>query len=300
MTSTTAPPLAEALVARPAKRRREGNRLLPASSWWIICTCLAILFASPLLISLLSSFKTTAAASATNPTLLPSEFSLENYQSLQGVGVGIGNYVMNSVLVTLGTVVGTVILSTMAGFGFEKYGFFGRNTAFMVIVAMLMIPFQAVVTPLYIILNQLGFQNSLVGVTLVYITYQLPFALFVMRNSFAGVPQALEEAALVDGASSFRMFRQIMLPLVRPGVITVALFAFFAAWNEFFAALILLSDQSQYTLPVALTLLQGSLLGQISWGTLQAGVMVSMVPCVIIYAVLQRYYVAGLLSGGIK
>jgi multiple sugar transport system permease protein len=114
------------------------------------------------------------------------------------------------------------------------------------------------------------------------------------------VPQALEEAALVDGASSFRMFRQIMLPLVRPGVITVALFAFFAAWNEFFAALILLSDQSQYTLPVALTLLQGSLLGQISWGTLQAGVMVSMVPCVIIYAVLQRYYVAGLLSGGIK
>ena len=206
----------------------------------------------------------------------------------------------NSVLVALGTVIGTVILATTAGYGFEKYGFFGRSTAFMVIIAMLMIPFQAVVTPLYIVLNKLGFHNSLTGLTLVYITYQLPFALFVMRNAFAAVPQALEEAALVDGASSVRMFRQVMLPLVRPGVITVALFAFFAAWNEFFAALILLSDQSKYTLPVALTLLQGSLLGQISWGTLQAGVMVSMIPCVIIYAVLQRYYVAGMLSGGIK
>jgi multiple sugar transport system permease protein len=276
------------------------NRWLPSSAWWVICTCLAFLFIAPLLISLLSSLKTPAAAQAENPTLLPEQFSIENYRGLQGVGVGIDSYVTNSVLVALGTVVGTVVLATTAGYGFEKYGFFGRGTAFMVIIAMLMIPFQAVVTPLYIVLNKLGFHNSLIGLTLVYITYQLPFALFVMRNAFAGVPQALEEAALVDGASSFRMFRQVMLPLVRPGVITVALFAFFASWNEFFAALILLTDQSKYTLPVALTLLQGSLLGQISWGTLQAGVMVSMIPCVIIYAVLQRYYVAGMLSGGIK
>jgi len=274
--------------------------LLPACAWWIICTCLAFLFVAPLLISLLSSLKTPAAAQAENPTLLPEKLSVANYQSLQGVGVGIGSYVTNSGLVALGTVVGTVILATMAGYGFEKYGFFGRRTAFMVIIAMLMIPFQAVVTPLYIVLNKLGFHSSLTGLTLVYITYQLPFALFVMRNAFAAIPLALEEAALVDGASSIRMFRQVMLPLVRPGVITVALFAFFAAWNAFFAALILLNDQSKYTLPVALTLLQGSLLGQISWGTLQAGVMVSMVPCVIIYAVLQRYYVAGMLSGGIK
>jgi multiple sugar transport system permease protein len=297
MTSVTAP---LETVSRSTSSGQPRNRLLPASAWWIICTCLAFLFVAPLLISLLSSLKTPAAAQAENPSLLPEKFSVENYQALQGVGVGISSYVTNSVLVALGTVVGTVILATTAGYGFEKYGFFGRTTAFMVIIAMLMIPFQAVVTPLYIVLHKLGFQNSLTGLTLVYITYQLPFALFVMRNSFASIPQALEEAALVDGASSFRMFREVMLPLVRPGVITVALFAFFAAWNEFFAALILINDQARYTLPVALTLLQGSLLGQVSWGTLQAGVMVSMVPCVIIYAVLQRYYVAGMLSGGIK
>jgi multiple sugar transport system permease protein len=298
MTSATTPLVDAKQGARKSERAR--HRVLPASAWWIICSCLAFLFVAPLLISLLSSLKTPAAAQAENPSLLPEQFSVENYQSLQGVGVGIGSYVSNSVLVALGTVIGTVVLATMAGYGFEKYGFFGRTTAFMVIIAMLMIPFQAVVTPLYIVLNKLGFHSSLIALTLVYITYQLPFALFVMRNAFAAVPLALEEAALMDGASSFRMFRQVMLPLVRPGVITVALFAFFAAWNEFFAALILLSDQSKYTLPVALTLLQGSLLGQISWGTLQAGVMVSMIPCVIIYAVLQRYYVAGMLSGGIK
>ena len=253
-----------------------------------------------MLISLLSSLKTPAAAQAENPTLLPEKFSVENYQALQGVGVGISSYVTNSVLVALGTVIGTVILATTAGYGFEKYGFFGRSTAFMVIIAMLMIPFQAVVTPLYIVLNKLGFHNSLTGLTLVYITYQLPFALFVMRNAFAAVPQALEEAALVDGASSVRMFRAGHAAARATRCHHRCPLRVLRSMERVLRGADPLSDQSKYTLPVALTLLQGSLLGQISWGTLQAGVMVSMIPCVIIYAVLQRYYVAGMLSGGIK
>lgn len=289
-------------VAQPhqhatARRRRSP---IPTIAWWVIGACLAFGFMAPIVIGLLSSFKTRVAASESNPSLFPAEWSVENYQGLEGVGTGMASYIGNSVVVAIATVLGTIVVATMAGYGFEKLGFYGRNTAFLVIVAMLMVPFQAVVTPLYLILDRMGMVNSLIGLTLVYITYQLPFAIFVMRNSFATVPIAVEEAATVDGASNSRIFRSIMLPLVRPGIITAALFAFFNAWNEFFAALILLTDQTKYTLPIALTLLQGSFLGQIDWGLLQAGVMVAMIPCIVIYVILQRYYAAGLLAGGVK
>ena len=290
-----------ARTSRPPARRPTRAKVMPAVAWWVLCSAIALGFLGPVIVVILSSFKTTAEASSPNPTLFPTTWSLRNYTSLQGVGEGMLTYAGNSVVVALGTVIGTVIVATMAGYGFEKFGFYGRNAAFLAIVAMLMVPFQAVVTPLYLILDRMGLVNDFLGLTLVYITYQLPFAIFVMRNSFAAVPKALEEAATLDGASSIRMLTDVMVPLVRPGLITVGLFAFFNAWNEFFAALILMSDQEHYTLPIALTLVQSSsFLGSIDWGLLQSSVVVSMVPSIIVYVVLQRYYAAGLLTGGVK
>ena len=121
-----------------------------------------------------------------------------------------------------------------------------------------------------------------------------------MRNAFAAVPDALVESARIDGCGTWRVFTKVMLPLALPGTVTVALFAFFTAWNEFFAALIFLSDQGKYTLPLMLTLIQGQQYGQVDWGLLQAGVMVTMIPCLVIYATLQRYYVQGMLTGSVK
>jgi multiple sugar transport system permease protein len=171
---------------------------------------------------------------------------------------------------------------------------------FLAMLAAFMIPFQAIITPLYVVLHTIGLSNSLVGLTFVYITFQLPFGLFLMRNSFGALPSDLEESAQLDGCSLFSTLWRVMLPLAVPGVVTTALFSFFTSWNEFFAALILITDQSKFTLPVTLSVLQTGQFGTIDWGVLEAGVVLSAAPCVVLFLLLQKYYVGGLLSGAVK
>jgi multiple sugar transport system permease protein len=295
------PTLAEdsRVAAAPIGAKRNTRVAMPAIAWWIICSCIAVLFALPLFVSLVSSLRPPAVSQG-SPQLIPTHVSFGNFHALNKLGSGIRDYLRNSVLVAAGTVLGTVVLSTLAGFGFAKFRFPGRRLAFLAVILMLMIPFQAIVTPLYVLLVKVKLSNSLIGLAAVYITYQLPFSIFVMRNSFAAIPDALQESAHMDGCSTWRAFTRVMLPLAVPGTITVALFAFFTAWNEFFAALIFLSSQGKYTLPVMLTLIQGQQYGQVDWGLLQAGVMVTMLPCIVIFVTLQRYYVQGMLSGSVK
>jgi multiple sugar transport system permease protein len=208
--------------------------------------------------------------------------------------------IINSILVAIATVVGTVVVSTLAAYGFERCRFPGSDALFLVLIATLMIPFQSILTPLFELLHVIHLVNSLVGLALVYITFQLPFALFVMRNAIASVPKELEEAAAVDGASILGILIRVVIPLARPGIITVGLFAFFASWNEFMAALILMTDQSNFTLPVTLNTVVTGSFGVINWGLLEAGVVVAMLPCAVIFILLQRYYFKGMMSGAFK
>lgn len=150
------------------------------------------------------------------------------------------------------------------------------------------------------LLQVLGLQNSLLGLTLVYSTFQMPLAVFLMRNSFAQVPGEMIEAAEIDGCSTMTVLRRVLLPVVRPGIISVALFAFFSSWNEFLAALVLLSDDSKFTLPIFLTTIANGEVGSINWGALEAGVIVTMVPCVAIFLLLQRYYIRGIVAGSLR
>jgi multiple sugar transport system permease protein len=211
-------------------------------------------------------------------------------------------HLWNSVLVVLYTLVGTIVLSTLGGYGFARFGFAGKNTLFLFVLAPLMIPFQAIMIPLFLVLKTLHLNNSLLGLAMVYVTAQLPFGVFIMRNSFASIPREIEEAALLDGSSSLRMLFQLMLPLVMPGIVTISLFAFFASWNELYAALIYLADSEKFTLPLLLATAQTNpgLFGGTNWGGLQASVVISMVPCLVIFILLQRYYVSGLASGAVK
>ncbi len=226
--------------------------------------------------------------------------SLDNYRGLSSGPVDVWANLGNSVAVALGATVATVVLSTLGGYAFARVRFPGSNLVFFAMLATFMIPFQAIITPLFLVLQRMGLHNSLVGLALVYTTFQLPFGLFLMRNSFAAVPPGLEEAAAIDGAGIVRTLRSVMLPVAVPGLITTALFTFFASWNEFFAALILMTDQEKFTLPVTLTLLSSGVFGSIDWGLLQAGVALTVIPCVVLYVVLQRYYVGGLMSGALK
>jgi multiple sugar transport system permease protein len=272
-----------------------GRRPAPWT-WYVVAACIALLFASPLLFGFLDSLKSPAEAVQIPPSYLPHHPTLGNYTSLNVGGLGIDRFFLNSVTVSAATVVCTVVIAGLAAYGFARYPFPGSRIVFLIMLAAIMVPFQVLMVPLYALLNRLSLTNSLTGVVLVLTTFQLPFATFVIQNSFASIPQELWEAAAVDGAGVWRSLR-LSLPLVRAGLVTAGLFAFFTAWNEFFIVLILLSDEPKYTLPVVLTTLLTGTLGSIHWGILDASVVITAVPCLIVYIALQRHFVRGVMAG---
>jgi len=262
---------------------------------------IAIFFLAPFVITLVASLR--HGTEARLPPLPPwptNGISFDSYRSLDSFGAGIWQHTLNSLIVSVATVVLTVVISLLAGYGFSRYRFPMKNVFFILIIATLMIPFQSILTPLFIILARLGLNNSLFGLTLVYVTLQLPFSVFMMRNAFDAVPKEIEEAARIDGAHDLKMLVLVLLPLVLPGVATVAIFAFLNAWNEFLAALVLLSSNEKYTLPVLMMAVRAGRLGAINWGAVQAGVAVMTIPCLIVFLLLQRYYMRGLMAGAVK
>lgn len=280
---------------------REVRTSMPAAAWWTVCIALTVLFLYPIWVMVTQAFKSPSEAGRVPPTLLPHSLSLHNYRGLSSVGgVNIFSNALNSAEVAIGTTIAVVILSALCGFALARLRFPGSSVVFFAILATFMIPFQAVITPLYTELRNLQLNNSLLGLGLVYTTFNLPLGVFVMRNTFAAIPTDIHEAAMTDGCGIIRALRHVILPLALPGLITTALLTFFTVWNEFFAALILISDQSKFTLPVVLTLISTGLFGSINWGLLQAGVVLTVIPCIALYVPLQRYYVSGLLSGAVK
>ena len=206
---------------------------------------LAILFLFPLLWGGDTSLRRSRAAARRAGSGSTTTGAMVDY------GEGIAMYLLNTVAVSAMTVVGTLVVSALGGYAFARFRFPGKELLFLLTLAILMVPYATILIPLYVVLGNLGLQDSLVGLSLVLIMFQLPFAIFMMRNSFEAVPRELEEAALVDGCNTFSALRRIMLRAVRPGLITVGLFAFLASWNDFFAPLILISDGAKFTLPVA-------------------------------------------------
>jgi multiple sugar transport system permease protein len=282
--------------------RQQGARYLWRGLWYFVCVALMVWFLFPIGWSIITSLKPAREINGVPLTFLPQNLTLENYTNLNKIGSGIVRYTSNSVLVSLYTIVGTILLSTLAGYGFARFNFRGKGALFILVLAPLMIPFQAIMIPLFLVLRALSLNNTLLGLAMVYITAQLPFGIFIMRNVFATIPRDIEEAALIDGCSPLRMLYRVMLPLVMPGIITIGLFAFFNAWNELFAALIYLTDSDKYTLPLLLATARTNpgLFGGTNWGGLQASVTITMVPCLLLFMFLQRYYVSGLTGGAVK
>ncbi|GIF50704.1 carbohydrate ABC transporter membrane protein 2 (CUT1 family) [Asanoa ferruginea] len=250
---------------------------------------LAILFLFPLLWSGWASVRTGSG------------FGLENYDRLftSDNGVSLRN-VVNSVVVSGLTVAGTLLVATFGGYAFGRFRFPGRDVLFLVTLAILMVPYATILIALYVLLGWIGLEDSLIGLSLVLIMFQLPFSIFMMRNSFEAVPRELEESAQMDGCASFGTLVRIMLPAVRPGLITVGLFAFLTSWSEFFAPLILLNSTDKFTTTLAVVNMRTASHGSIDYAALEAGVVFMAVPCLILFAFMQRSYVRGFTSGAIK
>lgn len=283
------------------RQTRARNALWDRIAYHGLGIGICFFFLAPFVITLIASFRPNSESG--RPPLPPwpvSGVSFDAYKALDAFGSGIWQHTINSLVVSLGTVVITVAVSVLAGYGFSRYRFRFKNLFFVLIIATLMIPFQSILTPLFIILARLGLNNSLIGLMLVYVTLQLPFSVFMMRNAFDAVPKEIEEAARIDGARDLKMLVRVLLPLVMPGVATVSIFAFLNAWNEFFAALVLLSSNDNFTLPVLMTAVRAGRLGAINWGAVQAGVAVMVIPCLFVFLLLQRYYMRGLMAGAVK
>jgi multiple sugar transport system permease protein len=265
-----------------------------------VCVLIITLMLAPVVLSFLASIKPSDEARASPPTYLPQSLSLENYIKVFEYQAGLGTYVSNSLLVAAYTIILCLVLAVPAGYGLARFKFWGKEMWFILLLAPLMIPYQSLLIPLYLTFSKMGLANNHFGLAMVHTILQLPFSIYLMRNAFESIPKEIEEAAIIDGSSSFQVLRRIFLPLIVPAIVTVALFAFITSWNEFLSALIFMNNERAFTVPIMLVSVRTGRLGAVDWGALQAGVVLSILPCILIYVLLQKYYVAGFLNGAVK
>jgi multiple sugar transport system permease protein len=266
-----------------------------------VMIALATIMLLPIYATVTASIKLPAEAAAIPPTYFPHSFTFESYAKLWQYQHGLPTYVANSLGTALLTIALTLGLTVPAGYALARFPVPGKEGLFVFLLLALIIPYQALLTPIFLMFAQLKLTNTLFGLALIHTAIQLPFSLYVMRNSFEAIPKELEEAAVIDGCNSFQVLVRICMPSVVPSIVTVALFAFITSWNEFLGALVMMNRGETFTLPLILAASRTvNMLGGTDWGMLQAGVTVSIVPCILIYLLLQRYYVSGLLSGAVK
>jgi arabinogalactan oligomer/maltooligosaccharide transport system permease protein len=234
---------------------------------------------------------------------IPEEVTLDHFHALFTARGGHGEllflrHAANSALVALLTTVVGVLLSCTAAYSLSRFRFPGRRVGLTGFLVVQMFPATLLIMPLYVILDRLDLLDSIGGLVLVYATTAIPFCVWTLKGYFDSMPRELEEAARIDGASAWQIFRRIVLPLARPGIAVTALFSFMTAWNEFIMAAKFMTDERSYTLPVLLN----SRVDEFSadWGVFAAGAIVTSLPVMALFYVLQRYLVGGLTAGSVK
>jgi multiple sugar transport system permease protein len=286
--------------SNPTPRGGPAPRRGSLTLYLIVGILVSAIFVVPLAWEVIRSFQPSLAISSQPSAKAFQHLTTQNYTDLLAGKDDIVRNIVNSAIVAVLTSLLTAVVATLAGYGFGRFRFRGAGTAFGLILLGLMIPFQAVLTPLFLELHFLHMLNSLIGLSLFYTAFNLPFGVYVMRNSFLAVPKEIINAARVDGASTMRMLVSVLRPLILPGVATTTLYAFLFSWTEFLGALTLMTNDGLFTLPVALSNVETGTYGSVNYGLLIAGAVISMVPCIAVYVSLQRYYVRGLVSGALK
>ncbi len=231
------------------------------------------------------------------PRLIPETPTLDNFTDAWSTGDFARYFVNSAFVVTLSTAI-AVSLSAMLGFCFARFEFPGRRVLFGALLFTMMVPGMVLLIPQFVLARDLGLLNSLWGLVLVYSVMNLALNTFLLRGFFAAMPQELFDAAQVDGAGVWRSFRTIALPLAKPGLATVTIFSFLAAWDEFTWAITTLSDRDLYTLPIGIRLLQRS--QSTEWGLVFAASLIALMPVLVIFVALQRHFVAGAFVGAAK
>jgi multiple sugar transport system permease protein len=283
---------AEAAPQRRPRRRMRGSTVLR----YAILLLMVVLLAGPLLWQLSLSLKGAGDALYDRPPrLIPVDPTLSNFTDVLD-RVPVLRYVGNSALVAVMAVTANIVGATLAGYALARLKFRGRGAATAVFVAALLVPVETVIVSQFLVVRQLGLTDSLLGVVLPGAVAALNVLL--MRNAFAGLPDELEEAAVIDGANAWQRFLRICVPQVTGVITVVAIFAFVGAWNDFLWPLIVLSSEENYTLTVGLNRLRGTFYDDPR--LIAAGTVIALIPIIAFFTLLQRYFFKGLESGGIK
>ncbi|MGH2533035.1 MAG: carbohydrate ABC transporter permease [Thermomicrobiales bacterium] len=262
--------------------------------FYTLMSLLAVAFLAPLLWMITASLKPEHLVLSIPPTFVPRHFEWANYAEVWDV---IPRFVYNSFKLAFLNVAGVVIVTSLAGFAFARLEFWGRDVAFSILLSTIMVPSIVTLIPLYIIYRDIGWINTHYPLWVPRVLHSV-FAIFLLRQFFKQLPRDLEDAARVDGASTFQIYWQIMLPQVKPALAAVAIFTFLDSWNDLFGPLIFLNSADLQTLPVALKLFQGEFFSQVS--VLMAGATISIIPVVVVYFSAQKYFLKGISMTGIK
>ena len=272
-------------------------RKIPWQMWTVngLLIALALCVAFPLLWMLATSFMVLGETASVPPPLWPRDPTLAHYRRLLDSN-GIGHAFLNSLALASAATLISTTLNTLAGYAFAKLRFAHRDRVFALLIAALVIPGQVAMLPLFLMLKSMGLVNTWMGVLIPGMASI--FGIFLVRQYALSIPNDLLEAARIDGAGEWRVFVDIVLPLLAPVLVTLALFAFLGSWNDFMWPLIVLTDSDLYTLPVALAALSREHVQDVEF--MMAGAVVTVLPVVLLFVVLQRYYLQGLTLGGVK
>lgn len=239
-----------------------------------------------------------------SPGLIPEGFDLKNFYDLfTTITDSEGNplflrQIFNSVIVSAATTLAGILIACSAAYCFSRFTFPGRKAGMIMFLVSQMFPGVMMMIPLYILMEKLHLLNTLAGLTLVYSTTTIPFSVWMLKGYFDTIPKELEEAALIDGAGTVRIFYKIILPLSMPAVAVTALFSFMSAWNEFVLAYTFLNEETAFTMPVTIRNFVGE--KNIQWGYFAASSIIASAPVIALFYALQKYLVAGLTAGSVK
>ncbi len=270
------------------------NRLPQLIAYLLLAFSLLLTLA-PLLWMVSASLMTAGEANAYPPRLLPQDATLDNYRLLFS-RLNLGRYFVNSIVIAVIITAVSLLLNSMAGYAFAKLHFAGRDRIFRLMLAGLVIPAQVAMLPLFLMLKEMGLVNTYLGVVIPGLANI--FGIFLVRQYALSIPDSLLDAARMDGASEWRIYRSVVLPLCTPVLVTLAIFTFMAAWNDFMWPLIILADDDMYTLPVALANLMGEHVQDTE--LMMAGSVLTVLPVMILFMALQKYYINGIMMGAVK
>lgn len=273
-----------------------NNKVVETSLLYAVLICIAVLLLAPFVWLLSTALKAESADLFTfPPQWIPDPIVWDNFTKAWNILPFI-RYLLNTFYIAIATVIINLVLSSMTGFALARMKFAGRQAILYAVLATTMVPFQVLLIPLFIVTLKLGLVDSYAGVILPVAVNA--FGIFLLRQAFSTIPKDLEQAARIDGCTDFQIFYQIMIPLVKPALATLAAFTFVAQWNDFIWPLIVLNNRDLYTLQLGLASLQGVF--GVNWRYISAASIIALVPTVVFFLCTQRFFTKGATAGAVK